>query len=34
MDLELPAFVGRFKELESEDLPSIWQVSSGSAIYE
>jgi len=32
MDLELPAFVGRYKELEYEDLPSVWEVSSGAVI--
>jgi hypothetical protein len=33
MDLDLPAFIGRFKELENEDLPSVWAVSSGSHKY-
>lgn len=33
MDLDLPAFIGRFKELEYEDLPSIWSVSNGSHKY-
>lgn len=33
MDLDLPAFIGRFKELEHEDLPSVWSVSSGSHNY-
>ena len=33
MDLDLPAFIGRFKELEYEDLSSVWSVSSGSQKY-
>lgn len=32
VNTQLPAFMGRYKELESEDLPSVWKVTSGTKI--